>query len=46
MEYLFALGIWVAIVFWDKVIRRKPPFKVNAPEAPDLISTYDRGHRE
>lgn len=46
MEYLLALGIWAAIVFWDKVIRKKPKAKPGAPQAPNLIDTYDRGHRE
>jgi hypothetical protein len=46
MEFLLALGVWAGIVFWDKKIRRKPPFKAGSPPAPNLIDTYDRGHRE
>lgn len=46
VEYLFALGIWAAIVFWDKKIRKHPKSRPGAPQAPNLIDTYDRGHRE
>ena len=46
MEYLFAVAIWAAIVFWDKKIRKPPPFRVDAPQAPNLIDTFDRGHRQ
>ena len=45
MEFLITIGIIVAIIVWDKKIRKRPPPKYGSHKTPSLIEAYDQGQR-
>lgn len=45
MELLLSLIIGAVIGIWDQWFRKKPPRRPNQPQASNLISDADRGHR-